>query len=60
MLSLEGAVDLLRVTSGNIADLTAAGVLHTTMTPSNSLLICSNSILTAAANAAKTQKEKTS
>lgn len=59
MLSPEGAVDVLHVTTAKIAELTAAGVLHTTMTPSNALLICSNSILTAAANAEKTQ-EKTS
>lgn len=59
MLSPECAADLLHVTSPNIADLIAAAVLHPMTSASNSLLICFNSILLAAANAAKDSQEKT-
>lgn len=60
MLSPDGAADLLQVTQPNIAELIAGAVLHTTMTPTNSLLICSNSILIASAQATKDSQEKTS
>jgi hypothetical protein len=60
MLSPDCAADLLQVTPPIIAELIARAALHTTMTPTNSLLICSNSILTASAQAAKDSHEKKS
>ena len=60
MLSPDGAADLLQVTPPNIAELIVGAVLHTAMTPANSLLICSNSILIASAKATKDYQEKTS
>jgi len=60
MLSPDCAADLLQVTPPVIAELVARAALHTTMTPTNSLLICSNSILTASVQATKDSQEKKS
>lgn len=60
MLSPECAADLLHVNQPNIADLIGEAVLHTIMSPSNSPLICFNSILTAFANVEKDSQEKKS
>lgn len=60
MLSPDCAADLMRVTPPIIAELIAGAALHTTMTPTNSLLICSNSIQIASAQADKGSQEKKS